>query len=126
MCVIDFSETAKNGQCTYIHAYTHPPKPKFLVSVRCLLLYTHACFSSYLASFSPIAGEDYITHSQFLTFTPTMTQFTFPLMIVTDGFLEDTERFFVAAELISMDAPGVVIDPGMTSVTIEDNDGTFV
>lgn len=47
-------------------------------------------------------------------------------MIVTDNILEDTERFYVQAELVSTDAPGVGINPEMTSVTILDNDGMYV
>ncbi len=44
------------------------------------------------------------------------------MIIISDGVLEPTESFNVRAELLSMDASGVSINPEQSTVTITDDD----
>ena len=55
-----------------------------------------------------------------------MTEFEVVVMIVDDEVVEDIESFFLMAELVSDDAPGVVIAPDMSTVTINDEDSKLV
>ena len=64
-------------------------------------------------------------HSELFTFSPTQSNFTATIMIVDDSALESDESFTVRAELISPDAPGVIITHEQSTVTILDNDSEF-
>lgn len=60
----------------------------------------------------------------FVTFNATETQFSVVVVIVDDANLESTnETFSIRAELASFDVTGVSVNPKITTVTIEDNDG---
>ena len=51
-----------------------------------------------------------------------MTSSSITVAIQDDNIAEDREQFFARAELVSLDADSVVIDPASTTVTIDDND----
>jgi hypothetical protein len=63
--------------------------------------------------------------AQNYTFSPTNTEFSLTIGIADDDILEETEQFFVRAELLSADATGVTIDPEQSVVTIEDEDSKY-
>ena len=69
-----------------------------------------------------IAGSDYTPTTQMVTFSPSVTSSSITVAIQDDNIAEDREQFFARAELVSLDADSVVIDPAITSVTIDDND----
>ena len=75
---------------------------------------------NYIFSFS--APGDYTETIQTFTFSPTESQFAITIPIIDDGILERTERFFARAELVSSDAPGVIILPDESVITILDED----
>ena len=57
------------------------------------------------------------------TFSPSATQFILTVLITDDDVLEANELFSVRAEILTMDATGVIIDPEQSDVTIIDIDG---
>ena len=56
------------------------------------------------------------------TFSPSQDRFTLTIAINDDDILEQTERFFARAELVSSDATGVTIMPDQSEITILDED----
>ena len=75
---------------------------------------------NYIFSFS--APGDYAETIQTFTFSPTESQFSITIPINDDDILERTEQFYARAELVSSDAPGVIIMPDESVVTILDED----
>ena len=51
-----------------------------------------------------------------------MTSHSITVAIQDDIIAEDREQFFARAEIVSLDADSVVIDPARITVTIDDND----
>ena len=57
------------------------------------------------------------------TFSPNATQFILTVLITDDDVLEANELFSVRAEILTMNATGVLIDPEQLDITIIDIDG---
>ena len=68
------------------------------------------------------APSDYAESTQVFTFSEVALSFQLILLIADDSILEQSESFFVHAEFVAVDEPGVMLDPDQTDVTIDDND----
>ena len=66
------------------------------------------------------APGDYIQVSQHVRFSQTATSFNVTVTITDDVIFENREQFSVRIEIISAE---ISIDPGETTVTINDTDG---
>ena len=60
------------------------------------------------------------------TFSPSQDRFILTIAINNDDTLEQTERFFARAELVSSDATGVMIIPDQSEITILDEDSKLI
>jgi hypothetical protein len=74
---------------------------------------------------SPAAPGDYTDDAQIFIFSQAATKFSFNITIADDDILEETEQFFISAELLSADAGTVTIYPDQSVVTIEDGDSKY-
>ena len=72
------------------------------------------------------APGDYTGNMEEFTFSPSQDRFTLTIAINDDDILEQTERFFARAELVSSDATGVMIMPDQSEITILDEDSKFI
>ena len=60
------------------------------------------------------------------TFSPSQDRFTLTIAINDDDILEQTERFFARAELVSSDTTGVMIMPDQSEITTLDEDSKLI
>ena len=75
--------------------------------------------------FSFSAPGDYAESMEIFTFSPTESRFAITILINNDDILERTEQFFARAQLVSSDAPGGIIMPDESVITILDEDGKW-
>ena len=70
-----------------------------------------------------LASEDYTPTTQTLTFDPENIRRTVVFDITDDNVDEEIEQFIASLSFASSPVNGVQLQPNMTAILIEDNDG---